>query len=68
MGKWKAVQNHLNKKGPSAPVELYDLEVDEGERNDLADRSPEIVSRALAIFKEAHAPSPIWKFSWEQKK
>ena len=68
MGKWKAVQTQLNKKGPEAPVELYDLSVDAGERRNLAAQSPELISRALAIFKEAHTPSPIWRFRWELQK
>jgi arylsulfatase A-like enzyme len=66
MGNWKAVQNNLNKGGPNASIELYDLSKDSAERNNLAAKNPEIVSHAKHIFKEAHTPSQIWKFKWER--
>jgi arylsulfatase A-like enzyme len=66
MGHWKAVQNNLNKGGPNAPIELYDLSKDSAERNNLAAKNPEIVFHAKHIFNEAHTPSPIWKFKWER--
>ena len=66
MGNWKAVQNNLNKGGPNAPIELYDLSKDSAERNNLAAKNPEIVYHAKHIFEEAHTPSQIWKFKWER--
>ena len=59
MGNWKAVQNNLNKGGPNAPIELYDLSKDSAERNNLAAKNPEIVYHAKHIFEEAHTPSQI---------
>ena len=52
---WKAVR-----KGPSKPVEIYDLATDVGEKKDLAADHPELVKRAVAIFEEARTPDPNW--------
>ena len=54
-GDWKAVRN-----GPAAKVEIYDLKADAAEKEDLAARRPELVDRALAIFKDAHVDHPDW--------
>jgi len=54
-GDWKAVRN-----GPAAKVEVYDLKTDSAEKHDLATQRPELVARALAIFKEAHVDHPEW--------
>ena len=66
IGKWKAVQNQLTRKGQNASVEIYDLTTDRAEQNNLATRKPELIARARDIFKQAHTPSKIWKFKWEQ--
>jgi arylsulfatase A-like enzyme len=54
-GDWKAVRN-----GPQAKVEIYDLKADSAERNNLAAAHPELVEKALAIFKDAHVDDPNW--------
>jgi len=54
-GRWKAVRN-----GPSAAIELYDLDADPGETRNLAAEHPEHVRRAEEIFSEAHRPDPAW--------
>jgi len=54
-GDWKAVRN-----GPQAKVEIYDLKADSAERHDLAATRPELVEKALAIFKQAHVDDPNW--------
>ena len=66
LGKWKAVQNDLNKKGKDAPIELYDLANDPAEKKNLAANQAELITRVRAIFEEAHEPSPIWRFPWEK--
>ena len=66
IGKWKAVQNQVNRKGRDAPIEIYDLESDRAEINNLAAQNPELITRVRKIFKTAHTPSPLWKFKWEQ--
>jgi arylsulfatase A-like enzyme len=54
-GDWKAVRN-----GPQAKVEIYDLKADFAEKNNLAAVRPELVEKALAIFKDAHVADPDW--------
>lgn len=50
-GKWKAVRLK-----ESAPVELYDLDSDIGETEDIAAGHPDIVRRMEAIMKRAYSP------------
>jgi len=54
-GNWKAVRN-----GTDKPVEIYDLDEDVGEENDLAESKPELVARAKEIFAASHRPDPNW--------
>ena len=55
MGKWKAVSLGWKKK-PPGKLELYDLEKDPGEKNNIASHYPEIVERIEKIMQEAHRP------------
>ncbi|HEX2855611.1 MAG TPA: arylsulfatase [Opitutaceae bacterium] len=57
MGRWKAIRSPMH----TGTIELYDLESDVGEKNDLAARHPEIVAQAGDAMKRAHVPSPDWK-------
>jgi len=66
IGKWKAVQNQVNRKGKDAPIEIYDLESDRAETSDLAAHNSELIARIQKIFEQSHTPSPLWKFKWEQ--
>jgi arylsulfatase A-like enzyme len=54
-GDWKAVRN-----GAGGAIELYDLARDEGERNNLASRHPDIVAEADALMKSARTDDPNW--------
>ena len=54
-GKWKAIRN-----GVKNSIEIYDLEQDAGESNDLAGERADLVKQAEQIFTEAHRPDPNW--------
>ena len=58
---WKAVRQGLV-KNPSAPVELYDLEKDPGEVNDISGRNTEIVKELQQLMQEARIPSDHFPF------
>ncbi len=59
-GKWKAVRYEVF-QGDS-PTELYDLQADPSESNDLAKQHPEIVQRMEEIMIEARTDSDIFDF------
>jgi len=52
MGNWKAVR-----LDPKLPIELYDLETDIGEQNNVADKHPDVVAKIDAILKTARTDS-----------
>lgn len=56
-GRWKGVRQPMF----TGPIELYDLEADIGEENDVAAEHPDLVARIAAIMEAAHVPSPIWQ-------
>lgn len=56
MDQWKAVRPDTD-----APVEIYDLEQDIGEENNVADTHDGLVTRAKALFDSARTTSPHWK-------
>ncbi|AQT67342.1 Arylsulfatase [Anaerohalosphaera lusitana] len=60
MGKWKAVRLNV-KKNPEAPIELYNLNKDIGEQNNVADQHLEIVAKMKEIMEKAHTPSEKFK-------
>jgi len=66
MGKWKGVRLDVNKK-PNGPVELYDMEMDLGEENNIASRHPEIVQKMEQIMKTARIPNETFKFQYEKE-
>ncbi len=52
-GRWKIVRH-----GASEPWELYDLDVDISEKNDLASRRPDMVENLASLVMEAHEDGP----------
>jgi len=55
MGDWKAVRPRAD-----APLELYNLKMDPGERKDVATANPEVVAKFEAYFKTARTADPRW--------
>ncbi|MBL7186234.1 MAG: arylsulfatase [Phycisphaerae bacterium] len=64
MGNWKGVRLNVAKK-PDGLIELYDLKNDIGERNNVANRHPEIVAKIEEYMKSARTPSEHWKMPGE---
>lgn len=65
---WKAIQQNLKSADQKDGVELYSLSEDIGEETNVADKHPEVISRALEYFAAAHTPSEFWKFGVRKKK
>ncbi len=59
-GEWKAVRQNLRRTKPGAPIktELYHLETDRAESNDVAAEHPEVVAELEAIMAREHTPNP----------
>jgi len=53
LGQWKGVKN-----SPNSPIELYNLSVDIGEINDVAEENPDIVKTIKQIMKREHQQAP----------
>ncbi len=60
MDKWKAIRKDIFKG--NMEIELYNLEVDPKEENNVADQNPDIVQRAVEAMLEAHIPAEIERF------
>jgi len=58
MGDWKGVRPELFKR--RTDLELYDLSKDLGEKENVADRNPEVVAKILEIMKREHTPSALF--------
>ena len=56
-GKWKAVRMPAF----TGEIELYNLEEDLGEANNVAEEHPGVVEKIEAIMEEAHTPDEDWK-------
>ncbi|WP_374755177.1 arylsulfatase [Dyadobacter jejuensis] len=63
LGKWKGVKVNL-KNNPGNPWQLFDLETDRNETNDLAVKHPDILKKMDAIVKKEHTETPVkkWQF------
>ncbi len=60
---WKAVRN-----GVKTAIEIYDLEKDAGESNNIAGSRKDLVARAEQIFEDAHRPDPSWPLDHRPQK
>ena len=55
MGRWKAIRPK-----PEQKIQLYDLDKDIGERNDVADANPKIVTKMTEIMKTGSTESDVF--------
>jgi arylsulfatase A-like enzyme len=60
-GQWKAIQLNLGSAVPG-PIELYNLDQDPCETNNVADAQPDMVRQMRGIFEAAHEPSAAWNW------
>lgn len=63
MGPWKAVKR-AHRKYPDSPWELFRLDTDPGEKNNIASQNPLILEKVRAIVLQAHRHAQIrdWEF------
>jgi uncharacterized sulfatase len=54
---WKGVRQPMF----TGEIELYDLDADLGEEQNVAPEHPDVVARVREIMDEAHRPSPMWR-------
>jgi arylsulfatase len=61
-GRWKAVRQNILRKNNKTPlkIELYDLEADVGESNDVAAENPKVVARLRKLMTREHTPSGVY--------
>jgi arylsulfatase A-like enzyme len=64
MGKWKAIRKNIMKG--NMKLELYNLEEDIQELNDIADKHPEIIKRMEEIMLKEHIPATSDKFKMKE--
>ena len=67
MGQWKGVRLNIAKK-PKAPIQLYDLATDPAEKNDIAEKHPEIVEKIEKAMADSHTESASFPFFKPRKK
>lgn len=62
--RWKAIRQNMLKKGNPDPlkIELYDLQNDIGETDDVADEHPDLVQKFAEQMKQARVKSDLFKF------
>jgi arylsulfatase A-like enzyme len=63
MGKWKGIRRGV-KKNPDTPLELYDLDGDISERNNVSEKHPEIAAKIEKIMLEARSRPENKKFAF----
>lgn len=64
MGKWKGIRRNIFKD--NLKIELYNLEDDIRELNDVSEQHPEIVKQIEQILKQEHTPAELGRFKIKQ--
>ena len=67
---WKAIRYFNKKNKNGTQVELYNLTIDPGEKNDVADKNPDIIEKAHELFKNSRKRSfmDTWNFDFYRGK
>ena len=66
-GKWKLVRLNVDEKGFHQDIELYNLELDPGESDDVADQNPVIVKEMVELMDAQRVKSENFLFSFENQ-
>ncbi|MEA3462509.1 MAG: arylsulfatase [Bacteroidota bacterium] len=61
MDPWKAIRLNVG-KDPHGPLELYNLESDPAEKNNVADKHPDLVETLARMMDEERVPSEKFNF------
>jgi arylsulfatase len=64
MGRWKGIRKGIFEG--NLTIELYDLEDDPREENDVAAEHPDVVTRIEAIMEREHVASTIERFQFKE--
>ena len=64
LGKWKGIRKNIF--DGNMKIELYDLEVDVEEKNDLSLEYPEIISQIEKIMIQEHEPAELERFKFKE--
>jgi len=64
MGKWKGIRKDIF--NGNLEIELYDLEIDVSEKNNIASYHPNIVQQIAQIMIQEHEPSANERFKFKQ--
>jgi arylsulfatase A-like enzyme len=67
MGNFKGIRLDVH-KNPTGPLELYNLANDIGEKHNIADKHPDVVSRIETVFKTARTDAERWPIPRHKKK
>lgn len=67
MGQWKGIRLRVH-KDQNGPIQLYDINADPGEKNDIAAKHPEVVQKIAQVMRIARQRSevPGFRFQWER--
>ena len=63
-GNWKAVRVKI--KSENEPIQLFNLESDPYEKNDVGGEYPDVVKEMKDLFEKEHEKSKVFPFSYEK--